>query len=233
MLPEFSVGSARLQYSQGVHSRLVSEAAAMFPLAQSFIYSDDFRELQTFYCGGVSVLKRSNLLITRCNLVDPIIATRYKEAFESGRKYPWASKLISLGFAVAVDGWVSWRRQYYEGSMITRPGCAAMAISLVPIGSEDLDGVAVSKDWENMILRISGKAVGAMMILLRMANLYQLPNNLLPPLHLCCPHCYILLIVLRHATQRTQQASIERLGRFALFATLASCSYPALSTSRL
>jgi hypothetical protein len=130
---------------------------AVHNVSANAMASDEFRNLQVYYCGGEEPIKRNKLMLTRPNLRAKYLPHRYNISLAQGQWRLGMSTITALGYSFSCDGWPSCQKRYYEGWCIARLGTAAITVAIRPVCSAELHATSVACDWKSIILEVSKK----------------------------------------------------------------------------
>jgi hypothetical protein len=121
-------------------------------ISANALAGDEFRTLQSFYCGVEDAVARSRLFLTRRKLREDILPFRYSEALRHGSETLGHSSFSRVGYSYAIDSWSSYAHQHYDGWIITSPGTPAVTVGIRSVDANALHATAVARDWEQKLM---------------------------------------------------------------------------------
>jgi hypothetical protein len=155
LIQDYGVGCSLVTYSRKEHLNVVAEFMAVHNFSANATASEEFSNLQVYYCGGEDAIKGNKLLLTRPNLRTKYLPHRYNIALAQGQRRLGMSIFTVLGYSFSCDGWSSRQNLHYEGWCIARPVTAATTVAIRPVRSAELIATSVAHDWESVILEVS------------------------------------------------------------------------------
>jgi hypothetical protein len=141
-----------IKYDRSRYTDLICEFVAVHNISFRAACSEEFKSLLAFLVGSEGSFKRQRLAISRQHLVTRLLPGRAKKARESQADDIMKGPIISRGYTLSDDGWLSRNKDHFCGVSIGRPGCEAQVVALKPINSEELDGCSIARGWEMEIL---------------------------------------------------------------------------------
>jgi hypothetical protein len=152
IVDQYAVGGKRLLYIRDHHNRVIANFMTVCIISANAMASEEFRALQSFYCGEEDAVARSRLLLTRRKLRDEILPFRYNEALQHGTEILGNSSFSCVGYCYAIYSWCSNAHQHYDGWVITSPGTPAVTVGIRPVDPNALDAAAIARDWEQKLM---------------------------------------------------------------------------------
>jgi hypothetical protein len=96
-IQDYAVGGSLVPYPRNEHFNVVAEFMAVHNVSANAMDSEEFRNLQVYYCGGQEAINRNKLLLTRPNLRTNYLPHRYNIALEQGQRRLGMSTFTALG----------------------------------------------------------------------------------------------------------------------------------------
>jgi hypothetical protein len=147
---EYAAFGNRFRHHTNEHARLIAERVSVNKVPFNVLSSPQFHRLQDFYLALVE-RTASGIVVHPAKIRAEMFPLRYEEVVARSSARINLSPLRDQ-FTLADDGWSSRRKIHYSIITIGAPVVPAETVALFLISPLHLQGVAIAKGWEKIII---------------------------------------------------------------------------------